>query len=425
MHRVGKFAYLLPMRLLPAIAICLLCTTVARAQTEDLPPPPPGYKPLVPDTPEHLSDQLSVRKPGFTLKFGLAPILDYTWFSQDAASIEQSGAQENTWDIRSARIQARGTIFSNKARPWRYLISFEYRGFDSDPDHDWNFTDWTLTVPVGPLGDLSIGKEKEGFVYEMVGDAANLPHLERLMSPFFTSRNIGFRLDRTLLDKRMTASLGAFNDWFTKDLSYDESGWDVAARVTGLPYINESGRRFLHLAASWRYVGADNGVVRYRGRPESNVADYYVDSRDIEASHANNFGLEALWNEGPVSFLGEYVQGDVSSTVANDPSFHGYYVTGSWVLTGEHRPYDRKVGYARRVVPEKRWGSLELIARYGIVDVSDQAIDGGYMKKWFVALNWWATRRWRFSVGGGQARLDKDGLHGVTDQFMTRMQWIY
>ena len=46
-----------------------------------------------------------------------------------------------------------------------------------------------------------MGKIKEPFVYEMVGDAANLPHVERLLSPFFVNRNIGFRLNRTAFDR--------------------------------------------------------------------------------------------------------------------------------------------------------------------------------------------------------------------------------
>jgi phosphate-selective porin OprO and OprP len=202
--------------------------------------------------------------------------------------------------------------------------------------------------------------------------------------------------------------------------------------VTALPVWNESGRRFLHVGGTWRYVGADDGLVRYRGRMESNVSDYFVDATlegvdtgGIPADHANHWGAELLWNQGPVSVLGEYAEAQVSSVEANDPQFRGYYATASWVVTGEHRPYDKKVGYARRVMPAHRWGALELIARYGIVDCTDKGIDGGYMKKWFVAANWWATRRWRFSLGYGQGTLDKDALVGKTDQTLARVQWIF
>jgi len=45
------------------------------------------------------------------------PIFDYTWFAQDQASVDQVGVQENDFDIRSARIMARGTIFAQSQAP--------------------------------------------------------------------------------------------------------------------------------------------------------------------------------------------------------------------------------------------------------------------------------------------------------------------
>jgi hypothetical protein len=252
-----------------AALLCVLVLAGARAnaQTEDLPPPPEGYRPLVPDLPHAVNEATSIRERWMTVHFGAAPIFDYTWFSQDTESVEQVGVQEDSHDWRSARVQTRGTFFNNLARPWRFLVSFEYRGFDVEPDNDWSWTDVSFTAPVGPLGDLTFGKIKETFAYEMVGDAANLPHLERLLNPFFTSRNIGLRLNKVIANERATLAIRAFNDWFVKDLDYDDSGWDVTGRVTALPVWVNDGRRFLHVAGAWRYVGADNGLLRYRGRP--------------------------------------------------------------------------------------------------------------------------------------------------------------
>jgi len=374
---------------------------------------------------EGKDEPVEVETPRATIAIGLVPILDYTWFSQDRESVEQVGVQKDDFDVRSARIMLRGNLLNRRERPWRYLVAFEYRGLDSDPNNDWSFTDVTLTVPAGGLGELSFGKLKETFSYEMVGDAANLPQLERLMSPFFVSRSWGARLNRSLAGERMTLALGAYNDWFAKSLPYQDSGWDFSARLTGLPYVEETGRHFLHLGATWRYVGADDGVLRYRGRPESNVTDNYVDTGDIPASHANHFGAELLWNEGPVSVLGEYDLARVASSANGTLTFDGWYLTGSWVVTGEHRPYDRKVGYARRVLPERRWGAVELIARYGEVDLTDRDLDGGVLEKWFAGVNWWASRRWRISLGYGTALLDKNSLEGATRQTLLRVQWIF
>ena len=409
------------------VAACwLLGASPAHAQTEDHPAPPPGYQPAIPDVGGRELDKTAVDTHWFTFRLGLAPIFDYTWFTQDLPSVEQVGVQDDAFQVRSGRIQARGKIFARKSAPWRYLFSFEYRGFDSNPNETWTFTDIALTIPVGrALGELTLGKIKEPFAYEMVGDAANLPHVERLMSPFFVSRNIGARLDNTMAGQRMTWSFGVYNDWWTTDVDYDESGWQVDARLTGLAFTNQAGTRYLHLGTAWRYNGADQGTLRFRGKPESNVTSNYVDTGNMAGDHSNHVGFEALWNEGPFSITAEYIHAFVDAPQSGDPSFHGYYATASYVLTGEHRPYDRKVGYARRILPTGRWGAFEVIGRFGLVDLNDQRMAGGLEQKTFAGLNWWANRRWRLSVGYGRARLDKLGTVGYTNQYFTRVQWIY
>ena len=259
----------------------------------------------------------------------------------------------------------------------------------------------------------------------MVGDAANLPQNERFLSPFFRSRNVGAQLSNTVLDQRATWAVGWYNDWWVEGESYSDSGNDFAGRVTALPVWRSDGEQFLHVAASVRYYGAVGDELRYAGRPASNVADNYVDTGKIPGDHAWHTGLEALWSIGGYSLLGEYVRADLSTRDDRDPSFSGWYFTGSWVVTGEHRPYDRKAGYARRILPSGRWGSLELIGRYGRVDLDDASVRGGTMDGWWAGVNWWATRRIKASVGYGNIDLDRFGRTGNTETLLTRIQWIY
>lgn len=418
--------YRLASVVLAAAVLWLSPPAPAYAQTEDLPPPPAGYKPAVPDVSEAALARTAVDTRWLTIRFGFAPILDYTSLSQDAASIDQVGVQDDAFQVRSGRIMVRGNLFNTGARPWRYLVSFEYKGLDSNPEQTWNMTDVAVTIPLGAaIGDLTLGKVKEPFVYEMVGDAANLPFLERLLNPFFASRNVGARLDRTAFGRRTTWSLGVFNDGFTAGVPLAQSGTQVSARVTGLPWITADGRRYLHVGTGWRHSGDDAGSVRLKGRPESNVTDNYVDTGNIPASHSTTVSLESLLNVGPASVTAEYAQAHVPSPAKGDPSFSGWYVAASYVLTGEARPYDRRVGYARRVLPARRWGAVEVFARLGKVDLATPMVDGGYLTKWFTGVNWWASRRWRVSAGYGRARLDRFGTTGYTNQVLTRLQWIY
>ncbi len=288
-------------------------------------------------------------------------------------------------------------------------------------------TDVSVTFPIrGPATRLTFGKTKETFGYEMVGDAASLPHQERVLTPFFTSRNVGAKIIHVAFDQRMTMAAGVFNDWWVKSgEALAGSGTDATGRVTALPVDAKDGRRFLHVAASVRYAGADNNTMRYRGRPETNVGDYYVDTGNLTGDHAWHLGLEGLWNEGPVSVLAEFMRANVSAAANGNPTFMGYYVTGSWVLSGETRPYDRTQGYARRVLPAGRWGSPELVARFSHEDMDDGFVHGGTFDKTYLGLNWWATRRWKLGFGWGHTWLDRSGARGVTDSAQTRIQWIY
>ena len=386
--------------------------------------PPPEQPFLVPDAPQDAEEHVQATSPWFTFKLGLVLIADYTAFSQDANSLAQVGRQRNQWDDRAARLMFHGTLGTRYKVG--YLLAGEYKGFESEPEQTWQLTDASLTFPLGsPATRLTVGKTKETFAYEMVGDAANLPPQERVLNPFFVSRNFGVKLSRVLgADHRMTASAGVFNNWWVHGESLKDSGTDATARVTGLLWDRRDGKSFLHLGVAGRYVGADNNVLRYKARPESNVTDNYLDTGNLSSDHAWHLGLEALWNEGPYSVLAEYHRASVASAGAGNPGFYGYYVAGSWVLTGETRPYDRTVGYARRVMPRGRWGAPELVARFSHDDLDDGVVHGGTFDKTYLGLNWWATRRWKFGVGWGHTWLDRFRETGVTDSIQTRFQWI-
>jgi phosphate-selective porin len=300
----------------------------------------------------------------FTTRLSLVPILDYNYFSQDDQSFAQVKTQKNQWDLRTFRIMLSGTF---KWRvPLTYFASFEIKGKDHvtrSDDSKLGWTDLNFATAIPKLGRIFFGKVKEPWVYEMVGDAANLQQEERVLNPFFVSRNIGVRVQNTFAHSRMSWAGGWFNDWWVVGDSYASSGNTFSGRFTGLPYWEGDAAHYVHLGISARYNGADNDEMQFRGRPESNVSSYYVDSGVFPATHANEYGVEGIWGNGPFLVTTEYVHAAVHSPQTGTPAFQGGYVTVSYVLTGEHRPYDRSVAYARRVMPASRWGAWEIFTR--------------------------------------------------------------
>ena len=379
----------------------------------------PDLPPTKPPTPEEAARKA---EKFFTIRPSLAMLGDWTNYSQDAASVAQLGVQDDEFQVRSARLTFLGSIGSDYKVS--YQVGGEYKGFDTEPEQSWQLTDLSLTFPLGARTKLTVGKTKETFSYEMVGDAANLPHSERVLSPFFVSRNFGARVLHVFgADKRATLSAGAYNDAWDIN-SKTSRGWDLTARATGLVWDDPANQRFLHLGLAYRHVASD-GQLRYKGRAETNVGDNAVDTGNIAADGADHFGAEALLNVGPFSLLGEYVAANVDSPTLDDPDFSGWYLTGSWVITGETRPYDRNVGYARRVIPKGYGGAPELVVRFSSVDLDSGPVSGGSFDKTYLGVNWWATTRWKFGVGWGHTWLDRNGLNGESDTILTRVQWVY
>jgi phosphate-selective porin OprO and OprP len=179
-----------------------------------------------------------------------------------------------------------------------------------------------------------------------------------------------------------------------------------------------------HLALALRYNGSDDGTLRFSGRPQSNVTSLYVDTGRIVTGHAWHAALEALWAVGPYTVLAEVVRARVSGS--DDPTFTGGYVEGVWNITGgAPRPYDRNVRYARRVPVPHRRGEIELVARIGEADLDDGLVSGGTLDEWYLGANWWATKRWKASLGYAKADLRRFDLEGNTKLLVARLQWIY
>ena len=356
-------------------------------------------------------------------RISLVILGDHTNFWQDDASIGQVGEQPNKWELRAARLSFLGTL--DFGIPVSYQLSGEYKGFDGDPDTTWQLTDLSLTFAFSPRSKLTLGKTKETFAYEMVGDAANLPAAERVLSPFFVSRNTGARFTHVWgADKRGTLSFGVYNDaWDIGDSP--ERGIDVSARMTALVWADPAdASRYLHLGAAMRHV-ASKGEMRFKGRPGTNVSTNYIDTGNFAADGAFQLGLEGMLALGPVSIQGEHVTAWVDAPTMANPSFGGWYLTGSWILTGDHRPYDRNVGYARRVVPKGHGGAPELVVRYADVNLTDGLVDGGSFRRTDLGLNWWATQRWKAGLHWGHVWLDRFGTTGETDTLLARIQWVY
>jgi phosphate-selective porin OprO/OprP len=359
-------------------------------------------------------------------RYVLRPIIailgDYTFFAQDDVSLAQVGEQEDTPDLRAGRL---GLLVRAKGeKRWEGFVAVDYQEKRNRDDAVFQLYDLRFRIPFDRV-NLDIGKQKQPFVYEMVGLSLVSPQQERILSPFFVTRSIGVQASGPAAGDRMTWAVGWFNDWLETDASFSDNTNDYVARVTGLVKVSPDNFDFLHVGLGLRRVGPDAGMIRMSGRPESNVADRYLDTGEFAADYTGEVSLEAVWDRGPVALIAEHVVARTEAPVSGNPRFSGSYLTVSWMVTGDSRRYNRATGHAVPVAPRGQRGAIELVARYSHVDLTDAAIDGGVLDKWHIGANWWASRQWKAGVSYGDADLDKNEIRGNTEMLLFRMQWFY
>ncbi len=255
--------------------------------------------------------------------------------------------------------------------------------------------------------------------------------------------------NNTILDDHMTWAAGAFlitgslNDAveFNDQLS-EAFGTALTARVTGLPRYADNGRQLLHLGLSYshqfRNEQRTESDMKLRAHPESRLTnDVLVNTEQFPAEGANLFGGELAMVSGPLSFQGEYFHLFVDSDAADNPGFWGFYLYGSYFITGEHRNYDRSNGVFSGIKPKSDfhlldggWGALEVALRFSYVDLNGGSIRGGREYDLTGGLNWYLSENTRFMLNYIRAKAkDRETPppieDGIADILQVRFQIIF
>jgi len=357
------------------------------------------------------------------------------WFSQDDASEQQVGdlAGFDGGEIRGLRFGVVGTL--NFKKPWVYTVfaatnAFD-KGFDSDGSDDFAFFDYRLDIPVGGGTTLSIGKQKEPISMERIMPMPSLPMQERtsIADALLPSRNFGVVVSGTVLDRRMTWAGGAFNDSIVHGESFGEGTSQLIGRLTWLPFLSEDESNLFHIGFGMRYSDAVEGI-QTQTEPEFNNAPVFVDSGLFVADEARIYNLEASWRRGPLWVGGEYLATGVDAPLkSGDPDFNGYSVTGSWTLTGEIRPYNRRSGILGTIPVSKSvyqggWGAWEVGIRWSSLDLTEGTVQGGEMDILSLGLNWWLSPIFNVNLNYRHINLDRFGLNGDAQGLNFRVMLI-
>jgi phosphate-selective porin OprO/OprP len=362
------------------------------------------------------------------------------WVEQDDNSDIQVGDLDiyDGGEIRGLRFGGVGTL--NFQKPWIWTVfgathAFD-QGFDSSDSDDYSLFDLRLDIPLWEKASFSIGKQKEPISMERLMSLGHWPFGERaaVSEALLPSRKFCIVMAGTLLDDRMTIAGGAFNNWLDKDQpnSFDDNSTQFVGRATWIPALSRNESTLLHLGAGLRYSDSEEGFKTQSG-PEFNRAPDYMATRFLTPEDSMTYQGEVSLRSGPFWLHGEYVRTELDDPIYDDPTIDGYHITASWILTGEVRPYNKRVGIFRpipvaRTVDQNGWGAWEVSTRFSTLDMSEApdptGEEAGDMDVWSLGLNWWLTPYLNFNVNYRYITLDRLGIEGTSQGVTTRLMLI-
>jgi phosphate-selective porin OprO and OprP len=293
--------------------------------------------------------------------------------------------------FRRARFGVEGTL----ARDFNYRLLLELGGAGTEGPTRINDA-WIAYTGFAPF-TLVVGAFSPPANMDDSTSPEDLPFIERA-SVSELSRSLGGADGRIGVGIRASGARWMNALTLTTRTVNDPEVFDVQlAAVARAGFLVASGTTHnVHVGASGTYVftPADQGPaatvrhpLRFRDRPEIRVdSTRLIDTGTIDAAHASVFGVEFGANWKNFYMQGEHFWFDVersAPTTLDDPSFTGYYLQGSWLLSGESRRYNPATGSFQNPRPMAPFssaggfGAWEIAARYSRMNLNfDEGLAG-------------------------------------------------
>jgi phosphate-selective porin OprO/OprP len=322
-----------------------------------------------------------------------------------------------------------------------------------------------------PAFALTAGKFKSPVGLERLQGDTDLRFLERaLPDRLIPNRDIGVQLGGDLLGGRLTYQAAYLNgapdggsvDGNTTADTDNNNNKDYALRLFALPFRDSQLFRLRGLG-----VGIGTSFVEQNGQVDSTGAatqslltSYRTNGQQTFFSYRGGTTPTIAWGTrqrispqayyyyGPFGLLTEYVdlKQDVrrvnGATVREATLTHSAWQAQlAWFATGEDEGYRAPAPKRPYTVGGPGWGSLELAARYAVLDIDDQAFTGGAnsfanpvgsaskAEAFTIGINWGLTQNFKTLLNYEQTEFSGGAAGGAdapTEKVvLTRFQFSY
>lgn len=375
---------------------------------------------------------------------------DTVSIGQSPGNIAQVGHSPNGTSFRRVRIGVQGE--GHEVYFYRLEVDFSNPGqvLKQVP----RVTDAYAEIRKLPFGTLRMGEFRVPLSTERLMSSNDTTFIERgLPQAFSPARQLGIMA--------YNSTENYFFSWYS-DIStrnatdqgqqFGKAGRvDLTQRIVFLPWYDEpSGGRYLfHLGGAYEYQDVRNETVSYSTTPEAvlnygttSVLPKFISTGNITARDVQILQAEASTVLGPLSFQAEYYGVFANPTVnpANQNLFFsGWYVYGSFFLTGEHRVWNRDQAYYTAVTPFTNFfrvrgsdgsviqgpGAWEIAARASQMNLSDRSVQGGLLNDFTLGLNWYMTQQMKIMANYIYAVNNVHNKQTYADLFVTRAQVVW
>ena len=293
---------------------------------------------------------------------------------------------------RRARIDARGTF--GKYVRFRFRWDFT----SANPPHLQDAHIGLTNLPI-PTLEIMAGRFREPLGLEGTTGANDTTFMERsLTSTFLPQRDTGLLFYGDAPRRKIRWTIGVLRPEEEERARTSTDNTGISGRFAGA-FHPKSGKALVHLGINLWRRNVDPSIG-FSSRPESGIAPRFVDTGEISATSLNLGIAETAVQRGPFSVQGEFVPANVKSTDQGQLFFYAFYVMGSYVLTGETRPYSG--GRFGRPHPQHELrdgaggkGAFEVAFRFSRIDLNDKSVTGGELNDLTAAFNWYPTNNTR------------------------------
>lgn len=339
---------------------------------------------------------------------------DYRLLEDGAKQFRNGSDLDTHFRIRRARLGLEGTLFKD------YDFKVEMNTFDET-----ELTDGFVDIKwFSPYAQFRIGQFKEPFSYEELTSSRFIDFVERSMvtNAIAPSRDVGFMIHGKPFNKMAEYGLGIFNGEGQGHINEgNNDDMEYAGRFVLYPFLQQRSPwlKNLSIGVNGTFSGAQKRDFGFR---QSTAEGFEFFPRLPVDGQRNRIGGEFAWLFGSFSLKAEYMRGEEernnlgprdifgNATDLDDVVTDGFYITGTWLLTGEEKKSKMDHGVELALRYEQLKVDTDDRFNTGFKDRRGNSIFAEDNDAWGITagLNWFVNYHVRLSANYIHYEFDKD-----------------